>query len=113
MTKLEEPADVDEDEIIEDEETTRCLCGNQDYPGPPVDASGRSRTQPTAATTGTAIDPDAQADEAGGLFIQCDSCKVWQHGGCVGIMDEAASPENYFCEECKPEYHQVLKSITG
>jgi len=80
------------------------VCGYQEYPGPPSDA-GKS---------GSALaDPDVQADELGGLFIQCDVCKVWQHGGCVGIMDEAASPDEYFCEECRKDLHKVTMSPKG
>lgn len=98
-----------DDEIIEDEETTRCVCGHQDYPGLPVEPTNRpSRPLGTSST-----DPDSTAHEPGELFIQCDNCKVWQHGGCVGILDEQGSPENYFCEECRPELHQMLKSLAG
>lgn len=25
---------------------------------------------------------------ASGLMIQCDTCKCWQHGACVGLWDE-------------------------
>ena len=52
-------------------------------------------------------------EDAGGLFIQCDVCKVWQHGGCVGIMDEAMSPEEYFCEQCRKDLHKIATSVTG
>lgn len=100
-TKLDDEID---DDIAEEDEVTRCVCGYQEYPGPPSDA-GKS----SAALT----DPDAQGDDLGGLFIQCDICKVWQHGGCVGIMDEAASPEEYFCEECRKELHKVMTSSKG
>jgi hypothetical protein len=33
---------------------------------------------------------DSFADEemASGLMIQCDTCKCWQHGACVGLWDE-------------------------
>lgn len=93
-----------EDEIAEEDEVTRCVCGFQEYPGPPSDA-GKSSSALT--------DPDAQGDDLGGLFIQCDICKVWQHGGCVGIMDEAASPDEYFCEECRKDLHKVSTSSKG
>ena len=104
-TKLEDELD---DDIAEEEEVTRCICGQQEYPGPPLD-SGRSRSGQTASMA----NPDAQGDDAGGLFIQCDICKVWQHGGCVGIMDEAASPDEYFCEECRKDLHKVMTSPKG
>ena len=96
-----------DDEIAEEEEITRCVCGQQEYPGPPD--LGKSRDGQTSSLT----DSDVPSDEAGGLFIQCDICKVWQHGGCVGIMDEAASPDEYFCEECKPDFHKLLTSAKG
>jgi hypothetical protein len=103
-TKLE---DEFEDDIAEEEEITRCVCGQQEYPGPPD--LGKSREGQTSAMT----DSDIPSDEAGGLFIQCDICKVWQHGGCVGIMDEAASPDEYFCEDCKPDFHKLMTSAKG
>lgn len=53
------------------------------------------------------------AEDAGGLFIQCDVCKVWQHGGCVGIMEESKSPEEYFCEQCRKDLHKITTSANG
>ena len=88
-----ENTDLDEDG---EEEVTRCICEKLDYPGPPRPSGDRRDAIDIA-------DPDA-----GGMFIQCDICKVWQHGGCVGIMDEASSPENYYCEECRPSYHRIM-----
>ncbi|CAD0010846.1 unnamed protein product [Aureobasidium pullulans] len=89
--------DVDqESQTIEgdgDDEVTRCVCGLQDYPGPPSTDDFPTITDPS------------QAEDAGGLFIQCDKCHVWQHGGCVGIMDESKSPDNYFCELCDKKLH--------
>ncbi|KAF2267702.1 hypothetical protein CC78DRAFT_530512 [Lojkania enalia] len=107
----EEDAKLDDeldDDIAEEEEITRCVCGQQEYPGPPSD-SGKSR----GGQSSSLMDSDIQNDEAGGLFIQCDICKVWQHGGCVGIMDEAASPDEYFCEECRKDLHKVMTSPKG
>lgn len=42
----------------DEEEVTRCICGQQD---PPEDS---------------------------GLYIQCEKCHVWQHGFCVGIEED-------------------------
>ncbi|THV77215.1 hypothetical protein D6D19_01616 [Aureobasidium pullulans] len=97
--------DVDqESQTIEgdgDDEVTRCVCGLQDYPGPPSTDDFPTITDPS------------QAEDAGGLFIQCDKCHVWQHGGCVGIMDESKSPDNYFCELCDKKLHNVLTDSKG
>ena len=96
-----EAVDDQSQPIDADDEVTRCVCGLQDYPGPPS-----TDDCPTIA------DP-SQAEDAGGLFIQCDKCHVWQHGGCVGIMDETKSPENYFCELCEKKLHNVLTDPKG
>lgn len=93
LTKLDDELD---DDMVEEDEITRCVCGYQEYPGPPSDAA-----------------KSLEGDDLSGLFIQCDICKVWQHGGCVGIMDEAASPEEYFCEECRKDLHKVTTSPKG
>jgi hypothetical protein len=117
VAKIEDEDEVLDDDdlaIDEDEETTRCICGFQDYPGLPTEAiptSGHSRKGSHAPT----IEADTQSDEAGGLFIQCDLCKVWQHGGCVGIMEQSAAPDNYYCEDekCRPDLHQLFTSSNG
>ncbi|EMC93867.1 hypothetical protein BAUCODRAFT_213099 [Baudoinia panamericana UAMH 10762] len=83
----------------DDEEVTRCICGQQEYPGPPL-----SEVFSNADTPG---------DDAGGLFIQCDGCSVWQHGGCVGIVEESQSPDKYYCEECRPKLHDQHTDSRG
>ena len=99
------------DDDIEDEgeeEVTRCICGNQEYPGLPVsagDSNPSSSKNDPGSTTFT--------EDTTGWFIQCDDCKVWQHGGCVGIMDETTSPEEYFCEQCRKDLHQVTATAKG
>ncbi|KAK0342270.1 Histone deacetylase complex subunit [Friedmanniomyces endolithicus] len=89
---------VDED-AGDEEDITRCICGQQEYPGPPL----------SEAFSGV----DAQGDDAGGLFIQCDGCSVWQHGGCVGIIEESQSPEKYYCEVCRPKLHNQHMDSRG
>jgi hypothetical protein len=45
--------------------------------------------------------------------VQCDVCKVWQHGGCVGIMTEESSPDEYFCEQCRQDLHKLWTASNG
>jgi hypothetical protein len=40
-------------------------------------------------------------------MICCERCNVWQHGPCVGIMSENEAPDVYFCEECRPDLHEL------
>ncbi|KAG2414426.1 hypothetical protein HFD88_003617 [Aspergillus terreus] len=113
----EDPEDEEEDE---EEEVTRCLCGQQDYPGLPPsrrEALGRNGVHPRikdeSAMNLSADSSDLMSDDIGSMFIQCDKCKVWQHGGCVGIMDEAMSPDEYFCEECRKDLHRIRNEPNG
>ncbi|KAF2858934.1 hypothetical protein K470DRAFT_272006 [Piedraia hortae CBS 480.64] len=88
-----------QEEEDDDDDVTRCVCGSQDYPGPPL--------------SGAFHGIDTQSEEVGGLFIQCDGCGVWQHGGCVGIVEESRTPDKYYCEECKPKEHSLQTDSRG
>ncbi|KAG2225824.1 hypothetical protein INT45_007068 [Circinella minor] len=44
-----------------------------------------------------------------GLMVQCDKCEVWQHCDCVGLTEQEI-PELYYCDECQPNNHVVLKT---
>jgi len=80
-------------------EVTRCVCGQAEYPGPPLTDDIKSRTDIT--------------EETGGFFIACDDCGVWQHGGCVGIIDEQQTPDKYSCEECDKKSHHLTIDSKG
>ncbi|OJD14351.1 hypothetical protein AJ78_05286 [Emergomyces pasteurianus Ep9510] len=117
---LQAPGDEYDEEEGDEEEITRCLCGQQDYPGLPLiyqDAGSASATKQGMRddqVQGTSTSAEyMQSEEPGSLFIQCDSCKVWQHGGCVGIMEEASSPDEYFCEECRKDLHKIITGSNG
>ncbi|KAF4547411.1 Histone deacetylase complex subunit CTI6-like protein 1 [Elsinoe fawcettii] len=94
----EEMDNNDVSEVEEDggDEKTRCICGQQDYPGPP-----------------STDEYKALSEESGSLFIQCDRCKVWQHGGCVGIMNDDQAPDEYFCEQCEKKDHRLHTDQKG
>lgn len=100
--------DDHEDEGEAEEEVTRCICGNQEYPGLPVspsdDSKGNFKNDPDSAIL---------TEDATGWFIQCDTCHVWQHGGCVGLLDESTSPEEYYCEQCHPNLHKITSTANG
>ncbi|OJJ48365.1 hypothetical protein ASPZODRAFT_14505 [Penicilliopsis zonata CBS 506.65] len=118
---LAEGEDDEDEDAEEEEEITRCLCKQQDYPGLPPSryegllgrrgAASGIKDETAANTAGDPLDP--LSDDIGSMFIQCDRCKVWQHGGCVGIMDEAMSPDEYFCEECRKDLHRIKHEADG
>ncbi|KAF8633444.1 hypothetical protein AX17_004613 [Amanita inopinata Kibby_2008] len=82
------PAQTDDVQAdpAEDEEQgiTRCVCGS------------------------TEDDPDA-----GEFMVQCETCKVWQHGLCMGYQSEdQVHDDDYYCEQCRPELHtELLKKL--
>lgn len=50
-----------------------------------------------------------QDEDSGEAWISCEKCDAWQHNVCVGVSSyEDEIPENYWCEQCKPEDHQEL-----
>lgn len=84
-----------------EEEVTRCICEQSEYPGP------------SAAIRQNAPQAESLTEETGNFFVQCDSCSVWQHGGCMGLLDESMLPEEYYCELCKPRFHKITKNANG
>lgn len=99
-----------DDEIQEDDEVVRCVCGYDDYPGPPPfdhdSKHGRDLdSEPISASEMT--------EDLAGFYLQCDLCNVWQHGACFGITDDASAPKEYFCELCKPSLHKVFTASNG
>ncbi|KAL3465934.1 transcription factor S-II, central domain-containing protein [Aspergillus heterothallicus] len=64
----------------EEEEIIRCICGEYEE------------------------EEDIERD-----MICCDSCSAWQHNDCMGLtFAKGEEPDQYFCEQCKPEDHPVL-----
>ncbi|KAI9469132.1 MAG: hypothetical protein EXX96DRAFT_624036 [Benjaminiella poitrasii] len=47
-----------------------------------------------------------------GLMVQCDKCEIWQHCECMGLIQNEL-PDHYYCDQCKPENHQIIKTSSG
>jgi hypothetical protein len=97
----------------DEDDAVRCICGSEDYPGLPV-------FTPTAAATDARHAADAAFynvielnEDVVGFFLQCDTCKVWQHGACVGITSTESSPDEYFCEQCRKDLHRIHADSNG
>ncbi|KAL6450068.1 CTI6 Histone deacetylase complex subunit CTI6 [Candida maltosa Xu316] len=90
--------DDEEEDIVEEDEVTRCICGKDEL-------------------TAKLINPELESflkrnyriEIDQGLFISCEKCSVWQHGYCVGLFENNEVPDKYFCEQCKPEFHISVK----
>ncbi|KAF9890205.1 hypothetical protein FE257_006117 [Aspergillus nanangensis] len=69
-----------EEEEEEEEEIIRCICGEYEE------------------------EEDVERD-----MICCDQCSAWQHNDCMGLtFAKGEEPDQYFCEQCKPENHREL-----
>ena len=97
------PEDVPPD-AAEDEEQgiTRCVCGSTGASSPVLLPSISPYLRQGED------DPDA-----GEFMVQCETCKVWQHGLCMGYQSEdQVHDDDYYCEQCRPELHtELLKYV--
>ncbi|KFX93851.1 hypothetical protein V490_04639 [Pseudogymnoascus sp. VKM F-3557] len=98
--------------VGEDDEAVRCICGSEEYPGPPQ-ISDEDKKGIKEVVEPDLITPEDYTEDLAGFFLQCDMCKVWQHGGCVGIKNEDMSPDEYFCELCRSDLHKVFTASNG
>lgn len=84
---------------------------------PPKKKKGKKGSKAAASEAEENGDDDAivrcicgdTEDYRGWMMIVCDQCDAWQHNFCMGVTeDEAKLPEEYYCEQCKPENHKEL-----
>ncbi|KAI1273279.1 hypothetical protein F5Y07DRAFT_402562 [Xylaria sp. FL0933] len=114
----QEPVDMapaaPDDDIHEDDESVRCICGHDEYPGPPpFDDDAKHGVK-------DAIDHERIfaieiTDDLAGFFVQCEICNTWQHGACVGFTTEESNPEDveYYCEQCRKDLHKIYTASNG
>ncbi|KAF7955721.1 hypothetical protein EAE96_004645 [Botrytis aclada] len=110
---VDEEIVVGADEGGDDDEAVRCICGYDEYPGPPQLEDDDNKNNIKDGIEEPVITAADFTEDLAGFFLQCDVCKVWQHGGCVGIMNEDTSPEEYFCEQCRKELHRIRSASNG
>ncbi|KAJ1977482.1 Histone deacetylase complex subunit, partial [Dimargaris xerosporica] len=83
-----------------------------------ANASRRGQRQRGSQANRAAYNADVTRCVCGGkqddgqFMIQCDICKVWQHGECVNLPDQTHCPDSYYCEQCRPEDHPYLLFAT-
>jgi hypothetical protein len=113
MANNTEGAEDGAEEGAEDDEAVRCICGFEEYPGPPQLVDDDIKQDIREGVEEPAIKVADVTEDLAGFFLQCDVCKVWQHGGCVGIMNEDSSPDEYFCEQCRKDLHKIYTAANG
>ncbi|XDG07431.1 hypothetical protein ABKA04_007046 [Annulohypoxylon sp. FPYF3050] len=80
------------DEIQEEDEAVRCVCGHDEYPGPPPFDEDSKHTLKDAIDHERIFAIEV-TDDMAGFFVQCEICNTWQHGACVGFAEES-NPED-------------------
>ncbi|ORY60606.1 uncharacterized protein BCR38DRAFT_459648 [Pseudomassariella vexata] len=116
MEQLDIAITSDDNEIQEEDEAVRCVCGFDDWPGPP---QFDDELKDFALKDAIDLEPiysvvEITSDnDMAGFFVQCDICKVWEHGLCVGIVTEESSPDEYYCELCRKDLHKVFTASNG
>ena len=92
-------------DAAEDEEQgiTRCVCGST---GAPLNVF-------SSPSISLYIRQGEDDPDAGEFMVQCETCKVWQHGLCMGYQSEdQVHDDDYYCELCRPELHtELLKCV--
>ncbi|KAK6070775.1 PHD-finger domain-containing protein [Seiridium cupressi] len=115
-TKFEVPEMAitsDDNEIQEDDEAVRCVCGYEDYPGLPLlDEDCKNHALKDAIDVEQIFSIEL-TDDLAGFFVQCDVCKVWEHGLCMGIVNEDLIPDDYYCELCRKDLHKIYAASNG
>ena len=106
--------DEDEEEDIEEEEITRCICGNVDFPEVPLSRAGSSKAGSKDNHVPPVVNASSKVLDTNEVFyIQCDSCKVWQHSPCVGVPEMPKDDEEYYCEQCRKDLHKTFTNTNG
>ncbi|KAI1475790.1 hypothetical protein F4774DRAFT_413562 [Daldinia eschscholtzii] len=101
------------DDIQEDDEAVRCICGHDEYPGPPP-FDENSKHDPRDVIDHDRIFAIEVTDDMAGFFVQCEFCNTWQHGACVGFAEESNLEDvQYFCERCRKDLHKIYIASNG
>ncbi|KAH7025647.1 uncharacterized protein B0I36DRAFT_386073 [Microdochium trichocladiopsis] len=92
-----------------DEEAVRCVCGHDDYPGPPpFEPSGRRSLKDESVFQRIF----RGHEDMGEFFIQCDLCKTWSHTACIGMASNE-DIDQFFCSTCRSEWHLQFATDSG
>lgn len=101
------------DEIQEDDEAVRCICGHDEYPGPPP-FDEESKHNLKDSIDHERIFAIEVTDDMAGFYVQCEFCNTWQHGACVGFAEESNLDDiQYFCERCRNDLHRIYTATNG
>ncbi|XP_063767139.1 PHD finger protein 20 isoform X4 [Eleginops maclovinus] len=103
---------VDDDDSMSDWSTDSCGWSDEDFGGD-LDVT----TPPLSVDSG-AVDTNDQelvrciceVEEENDFMIQCEDCLCWQHGTCMGLLEDNV-PDRYTCYICRdpPGQRQSLR----
>uniref|UniRef100_A0A3Q3IR48 C2H2-type domain-containing protein n=1 Tax=Monopterus albus TaxID=43700 RepID=A0A3Q3IR48_MONAL len=103
---------VDDEDSISDWSTDSCGWSDDDF-GMDLDVT----TPPLSVDSGAVDTSDqeivrciCEVEEENDFMIQCEDCLCWQHGTCMGLLEENV-PDRYTCYICRdpPGQRQSLR----
>ncbi|XP_067361047.1 PHD finger protein 20 isoform X1 [Channa argus] len=109
---ISEQIHVDDDDSISDWSTDSCGWSDDDF-GVDLDVT----TPPLSVDSGAVDTSDqeivrciCEVEEENDFMIQCEDCLCWQHGTCMGLLEENV-PDRYTCYICRdpPGQRQSLR----
>lgn len=92
--------DLDLERVDKDDKTIRCICGTE-------------QKESNDAIVDSLFRDLHDSEISSEFFVQCDTCKVWQHRWCIGLVGEDTAPDEYYCEKCRSDLHKIYIAPDG
>lgn len=86
-------------EFLDDSSTESLLLSGDEY-NQDFDSTNFEESQDEEDALNEIVRCVCEMDEENGFMIQCEECLCWQHGVCMGLLEESI-PEQYICYVCR------------
>uniref|UniRef100_A0A8D1DHP0 PHD finger protein 20-like protein 1 n=1 Tax=Sus scrofa TaxID=9823 RepID=A0A8D1DHP0_PIG len=91
--------DLSDMEFLDDSSTESLLLSGDEY-NQDFDSTNFEESQDEEDALNEIVRCVCEMDEENGFMIQCEECLCWQHGVCMGLLEESI-PEQYICYVCR------------
>uniref|UniRef100_A0A8D0MSD9 PHD finger protein 20-like protein 1 n=1 Tax=Sus scrofa TaxID=9823 RepID=A0A8D0MSD9_PIG len=91
--------DLSDMEFLDDSSTESLLLSGDEY-NQDFDSTNFEESQDEEDALNEIVRCVCEMDEENGFMIQCEECLCWQHGVCMGLLEESI-PEQYICYICR------------
>ncbi|XP_032876325.1 PHD finger protein 20-like protein 1, partial [Amblyraja radiata] len=91
------PAAVSDDEFYDGSSTESALMSEDSGPD---DEDSTDQSEDEDDDSNAVVRCVCEMDEENGFMIQCEECLCWQHGVCLGLLEDNV-PDQYVCYICR------------